>query len=203
MADGASGIMPRMHSAAATTDEELIARYAAGEVAAFERLYARYEGPLWRYLLRLTRDRASAEELMQDTWFAVAREAARFRDDGHFAPWLYTIARRRVIDRHRMGRSTLSLQAGDEDGESLEQRLEDPAAPSPQAESERMQQGEAILAALGRLPPVQRDAFLLQVEAGLAVEQIAQVTGTTFETAKSRLRYAREKLKVLLREYAT
>src|SRR5690606_17386314 len=91
MADGASWIMPRMDSAA--TDEALIARYAAGDVAAFEALYARHELALWRFVLRLCRDRATAEELMQETWFAVTREAPRFRADGRFAPWLYTIAR--------------------------------------------------------------------------------------------------------------
>src|SRR5690606_39891788 len=84
-------------------------RYAAGDVAAFQALYDRHEQPLWRFLLRLARNRADAEELMQETWFAVTREAPRFRPDGRFAPWLYSIARNRAIDRHRAARPRLSL----------------------------------------------------------------------------------------------
>lgn len=68
--------------------------------------------------------------------------------------------------------------------------------------AEQLDQGQAILAALAILPAEQREAFVLQAESGMSVEQIASVTGTSFETAKSRLRYARDKLKALLRDYA-
>jgi RNA polymerase sigma-70 factor (ECF subfamily) len=193
--------MPRMLTAA-PTDEVLVARYAAGDVAAFEALYERHERPLWRYLVRQCRDRATAEELMQETWFAVTREAARFRPDGLFTPWLYAIARHRVIDRHRASRPAESLDADAGDDEPLAERLADERMPSPLAASEQLDQGQAILAALERLPPKQREAFVLQAEGDLGVEDIARVTGTTFETAKSRLRYARDKLKALLRDHA-
>ncbi len=202
MPDGTWQIMPRM-SSAAPTDEMLIARHAAGDVAAFEMLYERHELPLWRYLVRQCRDRATAEELMQDTWFAIARQAAQFRPEGRFAPWLYSIARHRLIDRHRTLQTVESLDAtGSDDDEPLAARVADETSPSPLAASERMDQGQAILAALNRLPPEQREAFVLQAEGDLSVEDIARVTGTTFETAKSRLRYARDKLKALLRDYA-
>jgi RNA polymerase sigma factor (sigma-70 family) len=201
MPDGASEIMPRMDSAA-TSDEALVARYAAGDVAAFEQLYERHELPLWRYLLRQCRDRSAAEELMQETWFAVTREAVRFRPEGRFGPWLYTIARHRVIDRHRALRPTESLDAVDAaSDEPLLARLADEHGATPLAGSVQLQQGHAILAALEQLPPEQREAFVLQAEGDLSVEDIARVTGTTFETAKSRLRYARDKLKALLRDY--
>jgi len=187
----------------AASDETLVTRYAAGDVAAFQALYDRHEQPLWRFLLRLARNRADAEELMQETWFAVTREAPRFRPDGRFAPWLYSIARNRVIDRHRAARPTLSLDGVDgPDDEPLAARLADPASPTPPVATEQLQQGAAILAALQQLPAEQCEAFVLQVDAGLSVEDIATATGTTFETAKSRLRYAREKLRVLLRAYA-
>jgi len=201
MADGASAIMPRM-SSAATSDEALIASYAAGDVAAFEQLYLRHELPLWRYLVRQCRDRAAAEELMQEVWFAVTREAPRFRRDGRFLPWLYTIARHRVIDRHRAERPTQSLDAASDEAEPLGAQIEDVHSPSPLAASEQMEQGRAILAALSHLPSEQREVFVLQAEADLSLDDIARITGTTFETAKSRLRYARDKLKALLREHA-
>jgi RNA polymerase sigma-70 factor (ECF subfamily) len=190
-------------TSAADSDEALVAGYAAGDVAAFEQLYSRHELPLWRYLLRQCRDRATADELMQEVWFAVTREAPRFRSDGRFAPWLYTIARHRVIDRHRAEHPAQSLDAvADESDEPLAARLADEHSPSPLAVSEQTEQGQAILAALNRLPPDQREAFVLQAEADLSVEDIARITGTTFETAKSRLRYARDKLKALLRDHA-
>ena len=75
------------------TDEALLQRYARGEAVAFDLLYGRHELPLWRYVLRLTGDRVVAEELTQDVWFAVVREAPRFRADVPFVPWLYTVAR--------------------------------------------------------------------------------------------------------------
>lgn len=202
MADGSWGIMPWMQ-VAAPPDEVLVARYAAGDVAAFEQLYARHELPLWRYLLRQCRDRAAADDLMQDVWVAVTREAEHFDVKGRFAPWLYTIARHRVIDRFRAEHPHQSLdeESGD-GGEAIGARIEDENSPSPLRITERIEQGAAILAALDRLPAVQREAFVLQAEADLSVEDIARVTGTTFETAKSRLRYARDKLKALLRDHA-
>ncbi len=189
--------------ASATSDETLLLRYATGDVAAFDELYARHEMPLWRYLLRLSGNRATAEELMQDAWFAVAREAPRFRPGARFTAWLYTIARNRVIDRHRTTRHHASLdETRTDSGLSLAEQLADPAAPQPAQQAEQAQQGEAILAALARLPAEQREAFVLQAESGMSVDEIAAVTGTTFETAKSRLRYARDKLKALLGDHA-
>lgn len=190
--------------AATEPDEALVARYAAGDVAAFEALYARHELPLWRYVLRQCGERGSAEELVQEVWFTVTREAQRFRPDGRFTAWLYTLARHRVIDRHRSARRHESLDAArGEDGTSLGETLADERAIPPPDASERAEQGAAILAALSRLPPEQREAFVLQAEAGLSVGEIATITGTSFETAKSRLRYARDKLKALLRDHAS
>jgi RNA polymerase sigma factor (sigma-70 family) len=189
--------------AAATADETLLTRYAAGDVAAFEELYARHELPLWRYILRLCGNRATAEELMQEAWFAVAREAPRFKPGAKFTAWLYTIARNRVIDRHRTTRRHESFDAAGADTEApLSETLADADAALPPQQAEQAEQGAAIMRALERLPAEQREAFVLQAESGMSVEEIASVTGTTFETAKSRLRYARDKLKALLRDYA-
>jgi len=187
---------------AATPDEALIARYAAGDAAAFEQLYARHELPLWRYVLRQCASRATAEELVQEVWFAVAREAPRFRRDGRFTPWLYTIARHRLIDQLRGIRRHDSLDDADGEGRPLAERLPDEQSPQPFDEAERGEQRDAILAALDQLPALQREAFVLQADCDLGLEEIATITGTSFETAKSRLRYARDKLKALLRDYA-
>jgi RNA polymerase sigma factor (sigma-70 family) len=177
--------------ASATSDEALMRRYAAGDVAAFDELYERHELPLWRYVLRHCGNRGTAEEIMQDVWFAVAREAPRFRAEARFTSWLYSMARNRVIDRHRTAHPHLDLDGMETDG-----------SPTPMQATEQAQLGQSILAALDRLPREQREAFVLQVDAGLTVEQIASITGTSFETTKSRLRYARDRLRDLLREHA-
>jgi len=189
--------------APASTDEALLQRYAGGDASAFDELYARHELPLWRYVLRSSRDRAAAEELTQEVWFAVAREAGRFGAEARFVPWLYTVARNRLIDRVRTTRRQVSLdEPANEDGAPRVEALVDPSGATPEVEVETIEQGRAILAALDALPVEQREAFVLQADAGLTVEEIATVTGTGFETAKSRLRYARERLKALLRAYA-
>jgi RNA polymerase sigma-70 factor (ECF subfamily) len=186
-----------------TTDEALLQRYAGGEMAAFDELYSRHEEALWRYVLRASGDRAAAEELTQDVWFAVVREVTRLAAGARFAPWLYTVARNRIIDRARTTRRTVSLdESAAEGGEPRVASLPDPAGVAAEDDVLALEQGRAILEALGHLPAEQREAFVLQADAGLTVEEIAAVTGTGFETAKSRLRYARERLKSLLRAYA-
>jgi RNA polymerase sigma factor (sigma-70 family) len=185
------------------SDEAFLARFALGDAAAFGTLYERYELPLWRYVLRHARDRSAAEEIAQEVWFAVVREAVRFRPDGRFRPWLFTIARNRVIDRARTAHPHASLDAVTPGTTvPLAEVLADERSLPPDRDAERLEQGRALLAALEALPAEQREAFVLQVDAGLSVEEIATVTGTGYETVKSRLRYARERLKTSLRDYA-
>jgi RNA polymerase sigma factor (sigma-70 family) len=187
---------------AAESDESLIERYAHGESAAFTTLYRRHEMRVWRYIKRSIEERALADELMQEVWFAVARDASRYRPTARFSTWLFAIARHRVIDTLRVKRRYLSLDAiGPEAEPVLEQLSTEPAA-NPLAAVVVRDQATALSRALGQLPAEQRDAFLLQAEADLTVEEIAALTGASFETTKSRLRYARTKLRELLSEYA-
>jgi RNA polymerase sigma factor (sigma-70 family) len=188
--------------ASATSDEALLARYVAGDIASFEQLYLRHERPLWRYLMRQYPPRENAEELMQDVWSVVVREAVRFRSDGRFTPWLYTLARNRIIDRYRTRHAHQSLDAVDDEDNTLADRLADESSSSPLQATEQDEMGQAILAALALLPAEQRETFVLQAESGMSVEEIAVVTGASFETVKSRLRYARDKLRQKLRNYA-
>jgi len=176
----------------AEDDAALLRAYAAGDAAAFERLYRRHELPAWRYLMRTLGNRAIADELMQEVWFSVAREAPRWRPEAKFRTWLYTLAHNRMVDHLRARRSTESLDGHDPPDES----------PQPPELLQRRQRAEALLAAVDRLPLEQREAFLLQAEAGLALEEIAAATGTGFETVKSRLRYARAHLRDWLEEHA-
>ncbi len=186
-------------------DEALMLRYAAGDIAAFDTLYARHELGVWRYLLRSVRVQAVADDLLQDVWFAVARSAAAYEVKARFKTWLFTLAHNRLVDHFRTAKNHVSLDGdpGDDDGEG---RLADTLAADsgfgPVRQLQSREQAAALIEAIERLPAQQREAFLLQAEAGMRVEEIAGATGVSFETAKSRLRYARSSLKQWLQEFA-
>src|ERR1700719_4466620 len=110
-------------------DEALIGRYARGEAAAFEVLYRRHELRVWRYLNRNLRDAATADELMQEVWFAVARDAAHYLPTARFTTWLFSIAHNRMIDSIRARRRHISLESlGHESDEVTRQLTADPSA---------------------------------------------------------------------------
>jgi RNA polymerase sigma-70 factor (ECF subfamily) len=189
-------------TAAADPDEVLMDRYAHGDAAAFECLYRRHEMRTWRYIERNVGNRASADELMQEVWFAVARQAPRYHPSARFTTWLFTIARNRIIDWARTQRPQTSLESlGHEAGAVVMQLSTDPSS-GPLAAAVACEQSSALAHALAQLPAEQRDGFLLHIEAGLSVDEIATIAGVSFETAKSRLRYARMKLRDLLQEHA-
>lgn len=182
-------------------------RYAAGDVAAFDILYTRHELAVWRFVFRSVRVQAVADDLLQDVWFSVSRSAASYAPTARFKTWLFTMAHHRLVDHFRTAKNHLSLHGtGQRGGEDDEQALEDTLAADsgfgPVRQLESREQAAALVAAVEQLPPEQREAFLLQAEAGLSVEDIAAATGVTFETAKSRLRYARSSLRQRLQEFA-
>jgi len=182
------------------SDEGLMLRFAAGDVRAFETLYRRHEMKVWRYIYRSVSDQGAADDLMQDVWFAVSQAARRYQPSARFTTWVFTLAHHRIVDRYRRARVLQSLDiATDESGPWVE-RLAAEANADPQTQTESAQAGVAVLAAVSALPPEQRDTFLLQAEGELSVEDIATATGVSFETAKSRLRYARNRLKQVLQE---
>jgi RNA polymerase sigma-70 factor (ECF subfamily) len=169
-------------------DEELMLAYRDGNPGAFDTLYARHRGPLFRYVLRGVKARALAEELFQEIWMRVIESRDRYAPKAKFTTWLYTIAHNRLVDHWR--RKELSIV----DGAGAQ---EEPASAA--ADPARQAEGREALARLARavaeLPHAQREAFLLHEEAGMTVPQIAAVTLAEPEAVKSRLRYAYQKLK--------
>ncbi len=190
------------------SDEAAMLRFVAGDGQAFDRLYGRHNLSVWRYLLRHVRDASLADDLLQDVWFAVARQGTRYRPTAKFKTWLFTIAHNRMVDYWRGSRHHhVSLDGvaggGDDDGTpDLRDSLAADSGFGPLRQLQSREQGEALLAAVERLPVEQREAFLLQTEGGMTVDAIALATGVAFETAKSRLRYARLVLRQLLKEFA-
>ena len=187
------------------TDENLMVRFGRGEAAAFEFLYRRHESRVFRYLQRNVKNEAAANDLMQEVWFAVVRGAANYQPTAKFTTWLFTIAHNRTVDMIRANHRLQSLDAGDDadpEASSPLERLAIEAKLEPLAQVQSQDEAAALLSAVARLPAEQRSAFLLQAEGELSVEEIAHATGASFETVKSRLRYARAKLRQLLWEYA-
>ena len=187
------------------TDENLMLRFGRGEAAAFEFLYQRHESRVFRYLRRSVSNEANANDLMQEVWFAVARGAANYQPTARFTTWLFTIAHNRMVDMVRANRRLQSLDevdGGDSEGSSLLDRLAADGKLEPSAQVQTQHEAAALLNAVSQLPDEQRSAFLLQAEGELSVEEIADATGSNFETVKSRLRYARAKLRQVLWEYA-
>ncbi len=178
------------------TDEQLMLAYAGGDAHAFESLYARHKGPVYRYVLRSVKSRGEAEELFQDVWEKVIGAAERYRPQAKFTTWLYTIAHHRLVDHWRV--KGLALVSIDVDDDEEEARAPEPRA-APSSEPHRIAEArdtlEVLSAALAALPLAQREAFLLHHEGDLSVAEIAAATGTNEEAAKSRLRYAINKLK--------
>src|SRR5271155_2607981 len=168
------------------SDEALMQRYARGDAAAFEQLYERHEMRTWRYLERNVGNRATAEELMQEVWFAVARDAPRYQPSARFTTWLFTIAHNRMIDWMRTSRRHVSLEEMGYEAVVAELAT-DPKA-GPLAAAVAREQSGALVQALAQLPDEQRDAFLMQIEGDISVEEIARIPDTSFETVKSRLR---------------
>ena len=184
------------------SDEALMLRYAAGELGAFDVLYGRHELAVWRFVFRSVKVQAVADDLLQDVWFAVARNAARYEVKAKFRTWLFTLAHHRMVDHWRTQKNHTSLDAESEDGSALAEMLAAESGFGPERRLDSRELAQALLDALAALPEVQREAFLLQAEAGMSLAEIAQTTGVSMETAKSRLRYARARLRETLEAHA-
>ncbi|MDR3005898.1 MAG: sigma-70 family RNA polymerase sigma factor [Acidovorax sp.] len=184
----------------ALEDEALMCAYAAGEAAAFAPLYARHSQRLWRYFFRNTADAALADDMSQDLWFAVVDSAASYEVRSKFTTWLFTMAHHRLVDHWRRRKPMISLNEDSEETLGLADGLFAASGSEPEYCVDRQLTARALLAAVASLPPEQRACFLLQVEADMSLAEIAEATGVSEETAKSRLRYARAKLRTALQE---
>lgn len=173
------------------TDEGLMQRYAANDNAAFDMLYVRHKGGVYRYFLRQCSHEETAQELFQDVWMKLIRSKRRYQPTAKFSTWLYTLAHHRLVDWYRKQNIRMSVDV------ELEDPQTQPATADWQPENELQRQRlvKSLQEAIALLPPEQREVFLLHEEGGFTVVEIAEITGVSKEATKSRYRYAVKKLR--------
>lgn len=182
---------------ASDDDGALMLRYRSGDLRAFETLYERHRGSLYRYLLRQCRDSEAAADLFQEVWGRIIATRERYEVRARFTTYLFHIAHNCCIDHFRR---QSARRAGLTDAvEDWSDKLTSPSHERPDAQLARAQLEEAFRASLAGLPAEQREVFLLYEETGLDLDDIAYITGVGVETAKSRLRYALNKLRAALK----
>jgi len=167
------------------TEVSEAARLRAGDPAALSAVVARYQHRLYRYLTRLVRDAATADDLFQQTWLLVVRQIHRYDPARSFDTWLFAIAHNAAMDllRRRTG-----------------EVLDDYPAPTPDALDELIagERAATVAAAMERLPGAYREALTLRFEDGMKLEEIAAVTGAPLSTIKSRVHRGLETLRRML-----
>jgi len=189
----------------ALSDEALMLNYAQGDIGAFEQLLERHRGPLFGYLCRMLKNRELAEDTFQEVFLKVMKARMRYKKTAKFSTWLYRIAHNTAVDalRREGYRKTESLSqprstAGESDM-TLENSIPS-SNPGPDAELDRKQFSDALKKCIKRLDPLQREVFVLRQYQDLPFREIANITGATESTVKSRMRYALQNLRRMLVE---
>lgn len=178
-----------------TSDEALIASFVErGDEGAIRTLVERHQQRIFGFLFGMVRDRETANDLFQETFFrilsALRSERASYTHQGRFLGWAMRIARNAALDHLRSRSRWVDVdQSAAEDGNSYWDRLTDDA-PSAEQNMHRKDQREWLLESIDRLPPEQREVVLLRHESELTFREIAEMTGVSINTALGRMRYA-------------
>jgi RNA polymerase sigma-70 factor (ECF subfamily) len=179
-------------------EKDLMQRYCDGDAGAFRELYALVAPRLLGYLLKMARERALADDLLQQTFMKVHRARAAYVRGADPLPWIYSIAHRTFIDEARKTKRAV-VRVGDAEelpevpagitGESADRR--DDGRADPELVS-------AALDALAELPDQQREAVVLTKLDGKTVAEAAAIAGTTTGAMKVRAHRGYEALRKLL-----
>ena len=168
-----------------------VSQARAGDAAAWDALFRRYQLPLYVYIFELLRDEQASLDAVQETFINAARHLGGLRDDAKFGSWLFGIAHQKCIQRWRK--------------QAREEMLRDEFTGAPsQFETApddlliREEQEMEFMNFLNQLPPPQRSVLLLHFVEEFPLEEIAGITGVSIGTVKSRLHYAKKLLRKLL-----
>ena len=173
-----------------SSDDILIGRIAGGDQLAMRTLFARHRVPVYRWLLRIVRDEALAEDLLSDVFLDVWRQAAQFEARSSVSTWLLAIARYKALSALRR-RIDAAL-----DDETVA-KVADPAD-DPEAALQSKDRDEVLRRSLARLSPEQGEVIDLVYYHGKSVAEVADIVGIPEATVKTRMFYARRKLAELV-----
>jgi RNA polymerase sigma-70 factor (ECF subfamily) len=180
--------------------EAAMARYAAGNEAALGEVYDLASGPIFGFLVRMTHDRATAEDLTHETFLRIHRARGVYREGAPVLPWAYSIARRLFLDWVRSRRREVASLDEPKDGE----RKSDPGIPATDAAADDLvaasRLAEQIEAVLAKIPETQATAFRLLKQEGLSIAEAAAIVGATETSVKLRAHRAYEALRAALGE---
>src|ERR1044072_5028162 len=174
------------------TDFELTQAASAGDMAAFEELYARHSRRVYSLCLRMTANTAEAEDLAQEVFIQLYRKAGSFRGASAFTTWLSRLAVTQLLMHFR--RRGVRVEQVTEDGESPQQVVVGTENPGQMPVVDRI----ALDKAVSQLPPGDRAVFVLHDVEGDEHEEVARLLGCSVGTSKSQLHKARMKLRNLL-----
>jgi len=170
-----------------------IAQLKKGDPDAISELIGRYQHRLYRFLVRMVSDPATAEDLFQQTWVRLMEKIGSYDTRRNFEAWLFAIARNLAID-HLRRRRGISLDERDDAGQAPVDRL---SAGGRNALEQLLdfERGALLAAAIEELPAIHREVLTLRFEEEMTLEQIAEVAGVPLSTVKSRLHRALESLR--------
>jgi len=175
----------------ATSDEVLIGRIASGDKLAMQVLFNRYQVRVYRFILRLMRDEAKAEELVSEVFFDVWRQAGRFEARSAVSTWLLAIARYKAL-------SAIRRRSDEELDDEKAAEIRDPGD-DPEVVAQKKDKSEILRQCLTALTPEHREIIDLVYYHEKSVEEVAEIVGIPENTVKTRMFYARKKLSELLK----
>ena len=175
----------------ATSDDVLIGRIAGGDRLAMQVLYARHHVRVYRFVLRLVRNEAAAEDLISEVFLDVWRQANRFEGRSAVSTWLLSIARFKALSSLRR-RSEEELD--EEHAETIEDQGDDP-----EVAAQKRDKANIMRQCLTALSPEHREVIDLVYYHEKSVEEVAGIIGIPEATVKTRMFYARKRLAELLK----
>src|SRR5262245_44199315 len=179
----------------AERDQLPVPQARAGESAAWDILFRRYQLPLYVYVFELVHEEQASLDIVQETFINAARYISGLREDGKFGSWLFGIAHQKCVQRWRK-------QVREEDVLEELTGAEPEFGSSPDEMLISREQEKEFMNLLNQLPPPQRSVLLLHFIEDFSIEQIAEITGAAPGTVKSRLHYAKKSLRKLMEEEA-
>jgi len=174
-------------------EKTLVAQAQAGDRRAFDQLVRENKDKMFALLFKMTTNRETALDLLQDTFLTAYKQLGNFRGDAGFASWLYRIATNKALNFIRRGKIVSFLPFGKVPSAEPSYMMKD--------NLENAQLREALAEAQAALPPKQKLVFHLRFHEELPFAEIAAILGKSESTVKTNYQRAVEKLRVHLKEF--